>query len=175
VPGSPVAADGTIALPLIGPVDVRNATVFDVQERVTEKLREYLKDPRVDVAVVEHGAHRVFVIGEVRQPGMFVLDRPMTVLEALSLTGGFTNFANREQVALLRGPIAAENVLLLSADDLDPRAGTWLQNGDVIFVGRRSWAEVAQAAQDLVPILQAISLPVSTVRDVAIFQDIREN
>lgn len=173
--GSPVDGSGVIALPLVGSVPVNGRTVFQVQEDITGRLREYLRDPRVDVAVVEFGAHRIFVLGEVQKPGIFVLDRPRTALEALALAGGFTQFANREQVAIVHGPIRQENVALFSADGLDPRASQPVRSGDILYVGRRPWAALSQAAQDLVPLLQAISLPVSTARDVSIIEDIRRN
>ncbi|KAA3606084.1 MAG: polysaccharide export protein [Planctomycetota bacterium] len=175
VPGTPVDAAGQIQMPYIGAVPVAGKTVFQVKEDLEQRLLEYLKRPSVDVAVIEFGYHRIYVIGEVRRPGMFVLDRPMSALEALSLSGGFTVDANRNQVALFNGPIAADNLTLFDAEQLDLAGNTQLKPGDLIYVGRRRWAGVSQAARDLVPILQLISLPVGTARDAVLIQDIRRD
>lgn len=174
-PGSPVDGSGSIALPLIGFVPVQGKNVFEIQADLTEALSFYLKKPHVDVSVIEFGSQRFYVLGEVNQPGVFVLDRPLNVMQAMALCGGFTGDANREQVALVRGPIAEESVALVNFENLDPAAGLLIQAGDVVFVGRRRWAAVSQVARDLVPILQLVALPVGTARDVALFQDIRNN
>ncbi len=174
-PGSPVDSQGRITLPLVGPLTVAGKTIFQIQEDIKTRLQEYLKHPEVDVSVIEFGAYRYYVFGEVTNPGLYVLDRPLTIFEALAQAGGFTRLAYRDEVALVRGPIREENIHLFSTDNLDPFASTYIQADDIIFVGRRSWAEVAEVAQDLVPLMQAIFLPVSTARDIAIIQDIRSN
>ncbi|RMH01503.1 MAG: hypothetical protein D6702_11360 [Planctomycetota bacterium] len=174
-PGTPVEASGKISMPLIGFIDVNGKTVFEIRDALVQAFSVYLKDPKVDVSVIQFGSQRFYVLGEVRQPGMFVLDRPLSLMQALSLSGGFTTSANREQVALVRGPIKEESVALVNFEDLDPAAALPVQSGDVIFVGRRRWAAVGEVARDLVPILQLIALPVGTARDIALFQDIRNN
>ncbi len=173
VPGSPVDGTGSIQLPYDIVVHVSGMTVFEVKKAVEERLLQYLKRPAVDVAVVEYGSQRVFVLGEVKNPGMFILDRPMTALQALALTGGFGPDANREQVALFHGQVAEENLVFFNAINLSGAANDFLRPNDVLFVGQRHWAGISQAARDLVPILQLVSLPVGTARDVALFQDLR--
>ena len=173
VPGSPVGASGAIQLPFIGVVPVSGKTVFQIKEDVEARLLQYLKVPSVDVAVVEFGAKRFYVLGEVQKPGMFILDRPITALQAVSLTGGFTPDANRKQIALIRGAVKAENIALFSAERLTAEGNFAIAPGDMVFVGRHSWAGASQVARDLVSVLQLISLPVGTARDIAFFQDIR--
>ncbi len=172
-PGTPVDGNGTIALPFLDPIPVNGDSVFQVRDKVAQGLSEYMVNPKVDVAVIEFHAHRVYVVGEVKNPGMFVLDRSITAQQALALAGGFTNFSYRDEIALIRGPVKPENVTLFNADEVDPRSSMVLQADDIIFVGRRAFSGVGQAFQDLVPILQVISLPISTARDVAIFNDVR--
>jgi polysaccharide export outer membrane protein len=173
--GSPVDGSGAIQLPYVGVVPVTGMTVFEIKIEVEKRLLKYLKRPSADVAVVEFGSQRIFVLGEVQNPGMFVLDRPITALQALSLTGGFTADANREQIALFQGPVAVDNMKSFNAITLAGSANAILRPNDLIFVGQRAWAEESQMARDLVPILQLISLPVGTARDVALFQDIRNH
>jgi len=149
--------------------------VFEVRDEVQGRFGEYLRDPRVDISILEQNAHRFYVFGEVRKPGMFVMDRPMTAIQALALAGGFTTDADRNHIALVRGPIAEENVRLFDTEDLDPLASLPIRSGDLLFVTQRDWAEVGQAARDLVPLLQLISLPVGTARDIVLIEDIRRD
>ena len=171
--GSPVDGSGCVQLPYLGEVSVIGMTVFEVKSVVEERLLKYLKRPAVDVAVVEYGSQRIFILGEVQKPGMFMLDRPMTALQALGLSGGFTSSANREQIALFQGAVAVDQMKTLNAITLEGSVGELMRPNDVIFVSQRDWTEASQMARDLVPILQLISLPVGTARDVALFQDLR--
>lgn len=174
-PGSPVDGAGMISLPLIGDVRAAGRTVFQIRDEIEERLAKYLKLPKADVSVLEHNAHRFYVFGEVRQPGVFVMDRPMRALEGLAMAGGYTLDADRLHVALVRGPITEENVTIFETQDLDPVAGSLLRSGDILFVTQRKGASIGQAARDLVPLLQLISLPVGTARDVVLIEDIRKD
>jgi polysaccharide export outer membrane protein len=172
--GSPVDGSGSIQLPLMGAIPVAGKTVFQIKEDLESRLLKYLKRPSADVAVVEFGSKRFYVLGEVRQPGAFILDRPLTALQALSLTGGFLDDANREQVLLVRGPLQPENMVLFNAEALATDSDFLIAAGDLIFISRRRWSGIGQIARDFIPILQLLSLPIGTARDVALFQDIRD-
>jgi polysaccharide biosynthesis/export protein len=174
-PGSPVDAGGMISLPLIGDVIASGRTVFTVRDEIETRLAAYLRTPKADVSVLEHNAHRFYVFGEIRRPGVFIMDRPTTAMEGLALAGGYTLDADRMNVALIRGPIAEENITIFDTKDLDPVAGSILQSGDILFVTQRKWASIGQAARDLVPLLQLVSLPIGTARDVVLIEDIRKD
>lgn len=174
-PGTPVNAGGLISLPLIGEIEAAGNDVFAIRDNIQQRLAVYLHDPRVDVSVIEHRAHRFYVFGEIRKPGMFVMDRPLNLIEGLALAGGYTPDADRINVALVRGPISEENITLFDTMNLDPVASSVLQSGDILFVTQREWATIGQAARDLVPILQLVSLPVGTARDVVLIEDIRKD
>ncbi len=173
--GSPVSGAGEMHLPLVGTIQVSGHTVFEIRDQIQTRLKQYLRQPSVDVSVVEFNAHRYFVFGEVSRPGMYVMDRPTRAIEGLASAGGFTTDANRTHIALIRGELREENLVLINATDIDPAAGIWLNDSDIIFVSQRAWASVGQAARDLVPLLQLISLPIGTARDVALIADIRRN
>jgi polysaccharide export outer membrane protein len=171
-PGTPVDGGGAIMLPLVGSVQVGGLTVHEVAQEVETALATYLREPRVDVAVVRFGAQRAFVLGEVAEPGAIVLERPTTALEALALAGGFGTYAHREQVAWIRGPIAEENLVLLDATRIDPRGAEPLQPGDLLFVGRRSWSDAAEAARELVPLLSFVTQPLSLAIQAATLEKV---
>lgn len=171
--GSPVEGNGEIMLPLVGAIPVAGATVAEVAARVTEALRPYLKDPHVDVAVSQFGAHRYLVLGEVRTPGTYPLSRPVTPLEAIALAGGMASFANRENVAWVRGTLDQASLVLIDASQLDPLATQLVEPGDVLFVGRRRWADLGEAARELIPVLQTVSIPLSIAIQAATLEKIR--
>lgn len=173
--GTPVDASGAIQMPYVGAIQVSGKTVFEIKEVVETALLRFLKNPFVDVAVLEFNSRRVYVMGEVRQPGMLILDRPLSLRQAITLTGGFSSDADRKQVALVRGPVRPENIVLFDAEELVAGGSFQVAPGDLIFVSRHRWAGVSDVARDLVPMLQLISIPVGTLRDAAQFEDLRAN
>jgi len=172
-PGSPVDGRGNIQLPYVGSLHVAGKDVFEIKLLLEKSLLKYLKRPSVEVDVLNFNSHRIYVMGEVRLPGSFILDRPLTAMQVLSLTGGFTDDANREQVALIRGDITPDNIVLFDAEHLNDGGDFVLHSGDMLFISRHKWAGVGAVARDLIPILQLISVPVGTARDIALFEDIR--
>ena len=160
--GSPIGGDGMIQLPLLDPLEVGGHPLLEVRDIVTGALKRYLKQPKVDVAVVRFGAHRVVVLGDVTTPGVYVMERPQTVLEILAHAGGFLPSANRRYVVWMRGGLAPENLTLLDFEGLDATAALPMGAGDVLFIGRRKWADRAEAIRDVIPLLQAVAIPIST-------------
>ena len=173
--GTPVDASGNIQMPYVGAIMVSGKSVFEIKDAVESALLRFLKNPYADIAVVEFHSKRVFVMGEVARPGMLILDRPLSLRQAITLTGGFTADADRHQVALVRGPVRPENIVLFDAEELIAGGSFQVAAGDLIFVSRHRWAGVADVARDLVPMLQLISIPVGTLRDAAQFEDLRSN
>ncbi len=99
-----VAADGTVTLPYIHVVEVAGLEPHEVAARVRKRLMEadILTDPSVVVTVTEYRSKRVTVLGQVQKPGSFPLEPGMTLLQAISLAGGFTSLANVGRVNLTR-------------------------------------------------------------------------
>lgn len=97
-----VLPDGSITFPLAGRIDVAGATAAEVEKRVTAKLTTYLPDPQVTVVVSGTEGNRIFILGKVLKPGPVPMTGPMTVMQALSLTGGFDKFADLSAIKVLR-------------------------------------------------------------------------
>jgi len=101
----PVRPDGMISLPLLNDVRAGGLTPLELRERLTERLSEYVDSPEVVVIVAEVHSFKVSVLGEVERPGRYELGSRVTVLDALALAGGFTDFAKRSGIVVLRdGP-----------------------------------------------------------------------
>ncbi len=97
-----VRSDGRISVPLIDEIDVQGKTPMELKEEVTEKLSEYVTSPHVTVVVRQINSRLVFVIGEVKREGPIALHRDMRVVDALSTAGGFTAFAGKANIKLIR-------------------------------------------------------------------------
>ena len=98
----PVRPDGKISLPLVNDVVAAGLTPMELRKQLTEKIAAYVQNPDVSVVVREIRSLKVSVIGQVRTPGRYDLKGPSTVLDALALAGGFTDFAARRKITILR-------------------------------------------------------------------------
>ena len=98
-----VRPDGKITLPLIGDIQAAGLTPDKLDALVTEALSKYINNPDVIVSVQAVRSKRYYVTGEVNRPGAYPLVTPVTVLEALTLAGGFREFANKKNITILRG------------------------------------------------------------------------
>jgi polysaccharide export outer membrane protein len=97
-----VRPDGKISLPLIGDIAAAGLTAQDLSKQISDKLAEFMSTPTVSVQVKEINSYHVFVVGEVAKPGKFVLKSFASVLQGISYAGGFTTFASRNNVHVLR-------------------------------------------------------------------------
>ncbi|WP_233272646.1 polysaccharide biosynthesis/export family protein [Paraburkholderia acidisoli] len=102
--GYTVDTNGFIQYAYIGPLKVEGMSEMGVRDVLADKLAKYVRQPQVTVRIVTYRSKRVYLDGEVKTPGVEVLnDRPMTLPEAINRAGGFTSTADRSQVAVTRG------------------------------------------------------------------------
>lgn len=97
-----VRPDGRIAIPLAGEVTAAGQTPKELEQVMRSRLAEYLDVPVVTVTVKEINSPKVSVLGEVRRPGRHVISQSTTVLDAIAMSGGLTEFANPGKVTVLR-------------------------------------------------------------------------
>jgi len=97
-----VRPDGKITMPLVGDVQAGDQTPMQLTKSITEMLGKYLNNPDVNVIVTEVRSKKYYIDGEVLKPGTYLLVTPTTVLEALSNSGGFRDFANSKKIRILR-------------------------------------------------------------------------
>jgi polysaccharide export outer membrane protein len=98
----PVRPDGKISMPLLNDVQAAGLTPTQLANNITESLKKFVTDPQVTVIVREINSQRVYLLGEVGRAGAYPLLPGMTVLQALSSAGGFTQFANLKKIYVLR-------------------------------------------------------------------------
>ena len=98
----PVLPDGMISMPLVHDVQAGGLTPMQLRDILVQKLNEFLPNPEVSVIVTEVKSFKVSVIGEVTKPARYELKSWTTVLDVLALAGGFTTFASRNRIVILR-------------------------------------------------------------------------
>jgi polysaccharide export outer membrane protein len=98
----PVRPDGKISLPLINDIQAAGLTPMQLAMSITEKLKKFIADPQVTVVVMSINSRRYYIVGEMNRAGAFPLVPNMTVLQAISSAGGFTQFAKMKAIYVLR-------------------------------------------------------------------------
>jgi len=134
----PVRPDGMVTLPLVNDVRAAGLTPMELRDLLTTRLADYIPNPEVSVIVTEVHSFKVSVMGEVVRPARYELKAATTVLDVLALAGGFTQFAARQRIVVLRPsgttvtriPFNYNKVIDGEAD----QANFYLQPGDIILV-----------------------------------------
>ncbi|MEJ0036274.1 MAG: polysaccharide biosynthesis/export family protein [Gammaproteobacteria bacterium] len=134
-----VRPDGGISFPLAGDQVAEGRTIDDLRKVLVEKLKKYIPDPVVTVAVRALGGNRIYVIGKVARPGDFPFSRPLDVMQSLTLAGGATSFADVNDIRILRrGENGKQVMLSFKYDDVSRgrhlEQNVLLQTGDTVVV-----------------------------------------
>jgi polysaccharide export outer membrane protein len=134
----PVRPDGKITLPLLNDVQAAGLTPMDLAEVIREQLKKYISNPQVTVSVTEINSRRIYVNGEVSRAGAYALLPHMTVLQALSNSGGFTQFARVKNIFILRTESGKQVKFPFNYKEVingkNAEQNIELQSGDVIVV-----------------------------------------
>jgi len=134
----PVRPDGKISLPLLNDVQAVGLTPMQLAGVIANGLKKYMNDPQVTVSVSEINSRRIYVTGEVTHAGAFQLLPNMTVLQALSSSGGFTQFAKLKSIYVLRTEDGKQVKLPFNYKEVvngkKSEQNILLQSGDVIVV-----------------------------------------
>jgi polysaccharide biosynthesis/export protein len=166
--GTRVDLDGTLSLPLAGPVRVAGLTIAEARDAITAAFAVYVQDPRVDVSVIEYGARRFYVLGEVATSGAFVFDRPLDLYQALALAGGFTSKADRKHVVVLRGTPEQLDVRIVDAGAPGAQGFVALRPDDLVFV-RRTGA--GRFSDEILPYLSGFSSALSSAATLLLIEE----
>jgi polysaccharide export outer membrane protein len=134
----PVRPDGKISLPLLNDVQAAGLTPMQLREALAKKLTDYMPTPEVSVIVKEVHSFKVSVLGEVKKAGQYELKSRTTVLDVVALAGGFTEFAARSRIVILRpNGTTVKRVSFNYNKAIAPDAAPedlFLQPGDVVVV-----------------------------------------
>jgi polysaccharide export outer membrane protein len=133
-----VRPDGKFAYPLAGDIVAGGKTVAEVRMEIEGRLKKYIPEPVVTVAVTEVGGNVAYVIGQVGKPGAFIMNPSINVLQALSLAGGTTPFAKLNDIIIIRTSAAGQRALSFRYDQVSAgkalQQNVTLESGDVVVV-----------------------------------------
>ena len=135
-----ISPEGQVDVPLIGRIDAEGLTPGDIGKVISNKLREgYIRDPFVSIYVKEYNSKKIFVLGEVAKPGTFPFKNNMTVVEAITLAGGFKSSANQNYVVVTRKIEGKEQRIEVPVQKITEGLATnlALNAGDIVFVHDR--------------------------------------
>ena len=104
-------------LMVIGEVMAKGETVTGLANIIQDKLKDFVSAPEVTVMLRESRSRKIYVIGQINQPGPYPLDPDMTVLQALAASGGFTEWANKKSVLVVRRQDGKENMYRFNYQD----------------------------------------------------------
>lgn len=132
----PVRPDGKISMPLLNDVQAAGLTAMELRDLLTRKLVEFIPNPEVSVIVIDVRSFKVSVIGEVARPGRYELKSWATVVDALALAGGFTQFASRSKIVILRpnGAVMKRSPFNYNKLLAGEQENLYLQSGDIVMV-----------------------------------------
>ena len=135
-----ISFNGTVTYPLIGNVKIGGFCVSDAEEQLAEKLKYYIKNPQVSMLIKEYSNKMVYVLGQVKKPSELSIppEKTMTVLEAITSVGGFTDIANTSKIKVLRMENGKQKSIDVDVNAITKQGkkslDVELMPGDVVFV-----------------------------------------
>jgi polysaccharide export outer membrane protein len=133
-----VRPDGKISLPLIQDLQAEGLTVLQLKDQITRGFKQYVQNPTVTVIVSQINSYKISVLGKVSQPGVYAITTKTTLLEAISMAGGFTEWANQRKITVIRSQGGQKKKLRINYKKIvsgkDPSQNIILDRGDTIIV-----------------------------------------
>ena len=133
-----VRPDGKISFPLIGDVNVQGRSVEDVRAEIQNRINEFVPGSPVSVMAIQIKSPKIYIVGKVGRPGMYIMFERMTVMQALALAGGFTPFSSTGDILILRLADGKQQTMTFDYDAVAKgkhlEQNILLQKGDTIVV-----------------------------------------
>jgi polysaccharide biosynthesis/export protein len=133
-----VRVDGRISFPLLSDIPAAGMTPVELTETIQKGLANYITAPVVTVTVINPGSQKVYILGEVGKTGEYPLTKNLTVLQAFALAGGFTQWASKDEIILMRKEGVKEKIYKINYKDIvkgrDVENNLTLQSNDTIVV-----------------------------------------
>ncbi len=135
-----VGPDGMIGFPLVGSVKVGGLLVAEAEQAVVDALKRFIVSPQVSILIQGYGSRTIYILGEVMKPGSYPLpaEATLSVLEAITLAGGFTQYADRDATRIIRKAGAAERKIVVNISAItkkgDKSQDIPLEANDVVYI-----------------------------------------
>ena len=113
-----VRPDGEITFPLAGEIKAGGLTTKALSDELVNKLKKYIPNPSVTVSVLQSVSNKIYVIGKVNRPGEFIATGYMDVLQALTMAGGLTPYADSDEIKIIRRTKTGSQMKLFDYDEV---------------------------------------------------------
>lgn len=113
-----VRLDGKLSFPLLNDVQAAGLTTLDLKGAIENGLKDYVSSPVVTVHVTDPNSQRFYILGEVQRTGEYPLVKHLTVLQAFAVAGGFTEWASKKEIILLRTENGKEKIYRINYKDI---------------------------------------------------------
>jgi polysaccharide export outer membrane protein len=148
-----VRPDGYATFPLVGDIYVAKRTFPRITEMLNKKYAEFLPGMHVDLFLEEHSGSNIYVLGQVRNAGVYAISKPTNILQAAAMAGGFIDGANMSNLLVFRKherklfatKVNLKNILSSKAD----RDYFYLKPDDIVYVNKRKLLKTGQIMQEL--------------------------
>lgn len=134
----PVRRDGIISLPLVDEIKAEGMTPLQLKEILAQRFKEFIGDPNITVMVMEANSFKVYLSGQIRNPGVYRLRSETSLLQIISMAGGFTDWANQKKILIIRKEGGKEKRITVNYKKIvkgeDPGSNIILKSGDTILV-----------------------------------------
>jgi len=133
-----VRMDGKISIPLVDEIQAAGITPLQLKGKLTEKLQDFVEAPNVTVIVMEANSFKVYFSGQVKTPGVLRLRSETSIAQAISMVGGFTDWANQSKIIIIRKEDGKERQFTVNYKKIingkDLKSNIILKSGDTIIV-----------------------------------------
>ena len=133
-----VRPDGKISLPLIQDLQAEGLTALQLKDQITRAFKQYVQNPTVTVIVLQINSYKINILGKVARPGVYPITTKTTLLEAISMAGGFTEWANQKKITVITNKEGKKENLRINYKKIisgkNPSQNIILKRGDTIIV-----------------------------------------
>ncbi|TVM04325.1 MAG: hypothetical protein CV087_00060 [Candidatus Brocadia sp. WS118] len=141
-----IPPDGINTFPLIGAMQTKGTSIHNLRGKIKDALSVYLVDPQVNLEITSFRSQKIFILGEVHMPGVYQIDTPTTIIEAIAKAGGYTLDGKYSSVMLIRNGQEKPELKRLDLKKTfatgDLSRNIFLKSGDVVYVPRTFIADV---------------------------------
>jgi len=134
----PVRIDGKISLPLVDEIQAAGFTPLQLKDLLMQRLKEFVDIPNISVMVMEANSFKVYISGQIKNPGVYRLRSETSLLQIIPMAGGFTDWANQKKILIIRKENGKEKRIIVNYKKImegdDPRSNIILKAGDTIIV-----------------------------------------
>lgn len=152
-----VRPDGYVTFPMVGEIKVYNRTITEVNKELNDSYSELISGLNVDLFLENHSGSRIYILGEVEKPGSYEIIKPITVSQAIALSGSYRPSAKLSRIVVVRkhnDRLVGRVINLKRSAAMGGREGLfYLQPDDIVYIPKRNMAKYAEFAKDIQQIL----------------------